>query len=246
MVALAVGSPSWGFPGSTITLSVLVGGIWNTFVKLGLPILAVVAVGLTGSSPTDEKALALVGLGLLVGAIVVFALMMRSSQTAQSIGDGAARAVSRLRHLLAKPPVTGWGASAVSFREETIGLVRPRWLALTVTAVVSHLSLFIVLLACLRALGVTSSDIPWPEALLVFAVARLATAIKLTPGGVGVIELVLIAGLTAIGGQDADVVAAVLLFRLLTYALPIALGGLTYLWWRSNQSWRVSPNGPES
>ena len=54
------------------------------------------------------------------------------------------------------------------------------------------------------------------------------------------VELALIEGLTRAGGDDPPVVAAVLLFRLLTYVLPIALGLGTYIFWRRNRSWRDS------
>jgi uncharacterized protein (TIRG00374 family) len=80
----------------------------------------------------------------------------------------------------------------------------------------------------------------------VFAFARLITAIPLTPGGVGIVELALIGGITSAGGQRAEVVAAVLIFRLLTYVLPIVFGALTYLYWRRNRSWRDSaPPAPD-
>jgi uncharacterized membrane protein YbhN (UPF0104 family) len=35
-------------------------------------------------------------------------------------------------------------------------------------------------------------------------------------------------------------VAAVLVFRVLTYVLPIPLGLLAYVFWRRNKSWRDS------
>ena len=72
------------------------------------------------------------------------------------------------------------------------------------------------------------------------AFARLLTAIPITPGGIGVIELALIAGLNAAGGDHAQVVTAVLVFRVLTYVLPIPLGLLAYVTWRRNKSWRNS------
>jgi uncharacterized protein (TIRG00374 family) len=74
----------------------------------------------------------------------------------------------------------------------------------------------------------------------VFAFARLLTAIPLTPGGVGVVELALIVGLSRGSGDDGQVVAAVLMFRLLTYVLPILIGGCTYVIWRRKRSWRDS------
>jgi uncharacterized protein (TIRG00374 family) len=94
---------------------------------------------------------------------------------------------------------------------------------------------------------VPAADVSWAETQAVFAFARFVTAIPLTPGGVGVVELALIGGLTQTGGADADVVAAVLLFRLLTYVLPIVVGAFTYVYWRRNRSWRYSApslNGP--
>ena len=40
--------------------------------------------------------------------------------------------------------------------------------------------------------------------------------------------------------EDGQVVAAVLMFRLLTYVLPILIGGMTYVVWRRKRSWRDS------
>ena len=64
----------------------------------------------------------------------------------------------------------------------------------------SHLSLFLVLLLALRFAGVAAEQVSLPEALAVFAFARLLTAIPFTPGGLGVIELALITGLSTAGG----------------------------------------------
>jgi uncharacterized protein (TIRG00374 family) len=79
------------------------------------------------------------------------------------------------------------------------------------------------------------------EALVVFASARLLTAVPFTPGGLGVVEVALITGLAAAGGDRALVAAAVLVFRALTFVLPIPLGLATYVFWRRNRSWRRAP-----
>jgi putative heme transporter len=42
---------------------------------------------------------------------------------------------------------------------------------------------------------------------------------------------VLIAGLTAAGGNRDQVTVAVLVYRALTWGLPIVVGVFTYLWW---------------
>ena len=62
---------------------------------------------------------------------------------------------------------------------------------------VSHLSLYLVLLLALRHIGVSNDDVDWAEVLAVFAFARLVTAIPLTPVGIGVVELALVAGSSA-------------------------------------------------
>ena len=56
------------------------------------------------------------------------------------------------------------------------------------------------------------------------------------------IELALITGLSAAGGPRALVAAAVLIFRALTYVLPIPIGLGTYIFWQRNRSWRRAPN----
>jgi uncharacterized membrane protein YbhN (UPF0104 family) len=231
---------SWGFSRSRTTLQVVVTGIWNTFIKLGMPILALALLALQGQAGAGRTVAALLGLAGLAAAVVMFALVLRSQAFAARVGIAAGRLASRLLALFKRQPVRGWDLAVVTWRGRVIGLVRHRWLALSVSSVASHVSLFAVLLVALRVSGVPAADVSWAEALAVFAFARLVTAIPLTPGGVGVVELALIGGLTQTGGADANVVTAVLTFRLLTYVLPIVVGALTYVYWRRNRSWRNS------
>ena len=68
--------------------------------------------------------------------------------------------------------------------------------------------------------------------LAALAFGRLVTALPLTPGGLGVMEVGLTSALLAVGDADQSaVVAAVLLFRFFTFALPIPLGALMWLFW---------------
>jgi putative heme transporter len=54
------------------------------------------------------------------------------------------------------------------------------------------------------------------------------------------VEAVLITTLSAAGGDRDLVVAAVLVYRALTWVLPILVGVVCYLWWR-RRSWTTSP-----
>jgi uncharacterized protein (TIRG00374 family) len=92
--------------------------------------------------------------------------------------------------------------------------------------------LFLVLLVTMRHIGVSASEVSLIEALAAFAFTRLVTAIPFTPGGLGVVELALTAALVAAGGDREQVVASVLVFRALTYLIPIGFGALTFLYWR--------------
>jgi uncharacterized membrane protein YbhN (UPF0104 family) len=233
---------SWGFSRSRTSVCLLVSGLWNNFVKLGLPVVALALLAFT-QPPSGGRWLAgLLGLAGLVTAGVLLWLVLRSRESAARVGRGLARVVSALLVALHRSPVTGWDLATTKFRDRTVLLLRARWHWLTLTTLVSHLSLFLLLLLSLRFCGVTSGQVGWTEALAVFALARLLTAIPFTPGGVGIIEFALIAGLAAAGGDHAGVTAAVLVFRVLSYVLPIPLGVLTYVFWQRNRSWRRPPN----
>jgi putative heme transporter len=230
---------SWGFSGTSVALYVGVTGVWNIFTKLALPILALVFVALSGHLTTTYIVASILGVIVLSVGIGLFALVFRSEEFAIKIGNWLGRVGSWFLRLLRKPPVTTWGEGAARFRRDTIVLVEHRWLRLSLATVLSHVALFLVLLLSLRHLGVSEQEVSTAEAFAVFAFSRLLSVIQITPGGVGVIDLGYIGGLTAFGGQEkAAIVAAVLLFRALTYAVQIPIGGLTYIIWRVKSDWR--------
>jgi uncharacterized protein (TIRG00374 family) len=230
---------SWGFSKSRSTLAILVSGVWNSFIKLGLPVLALALVALQGNASPARITAALIGIGALAAAIIVFAAMLRSEAGARRVGELAGGIASRCLRLVGRPPVHGWELATTKFRVRTIGLLKDRWPWITFVSLLSHLSLYLVLLLTLRHVGVSNSAVSWSEVLAVFAFARLATAIPFTPGGLGVVEAVLIGGLVAAGGDKPKVVAAVLVYRALTWLLPIPIGVGTYLFWR-RRSWTAS------
>jgi putative heme transporter len=233
---------SWGFSRSRTSVSLLVSGLWNNFVKLGMPVLALSLLAFTSAPSAGRLTAGLVGLGALVVTVVLLGMLLRSHEAAERIGTTAGRVASWLLRPFHRPPVQGWDRATTKFRDRTALLLHARWHVITLTTLVSHVSLFLVLLLALRAVGVTAEQVSWIEALAVFSFARLVTAIPFTPGGLGVVELALITGLSAAGGDRAAVAAAVLIYRALTYVLPIPIGLGTYIFWRRNTSWRRAPN----
>src|SRR5215213_1627612 len=245
--AIAVGltyamNSSWGFSRSRTSVCLLISGLWNNFAKLGLPVVALVLLAFTGTPTTGRLIAGLVGVAALAAAVVALGMLLRSEAAAARLGNGAGRIATALRRMFGRGPVTGWDRATTKFRGRTILLLRARWHWITLATLVSHLSLFLVLMLALRFVGVGADQVSLAEALAVFAFARLLTAIPFTPGGLGVIELALITGLSTAGGPRALVAAAVLIFRALTFVLPIPIGLGTYVFWRRNRSWRREPN----
>ena len=229
---------SWGFTGTNVALYVGVTGIWNIFIKLALPLLSVVLLVLQGSRSAAFVSAAFVGLAVLAVAVTLLAAVFRSERLARRVGDGVGRVITWIRRRFRKPPMTDGGDRAVRFRADTISLVARRWIRLTLTTILSQVALFFVLLLCLRHMGVSEAEVSTAEAFAVFSFGRLISALPITPGGLGVIELGYIGGLVAAAGNDPAIVAAVLMFRTLTFGIQIPLGAFTYLIWKSNKSWR--------
>lgn len=237
---------SWGFAPATVARSLLVTGVWNNYIKLGFPVIALALLTVGGDVSAALVVASLIGLAVLAATILMFALLLRSDHLARSLGDAAGRLTSRLRRSFRRPPVTGWGRSASRFRADTVELVTSRWLNLTAATLVSHLTLAVVLLVAVRSVGLSQEQVSWVTVLASFAFVRLISALPITPGGVGVVELGYVAALS-IGldqSERTSVVAAVLVFRFLTYVLPIPLGALAYAFWRTGRGRRRGPASP--
>ena len=83
-------------------------------------------------------------------------------------------------------------------------------------------------------------EVPIGAIAVVYTAVRLLTIVNFTPGGVGVTEALYTTALLTVtdGADQSQVVAAVFLFRGLTYIGPILLGAVSLLIWRFRSSWR--------
>ena len=230
---------SWGFTKAEVARSAMATFFVNMAFKLVLPAVALGLLVLEGDDSAGLVTTALLGLGGLVFCFGSLVLLLRDERFARWTGRAAQRVTSRVRAVVRKPPVTGWGAAAASFRVQMVELIRERGLALASAEIASQLAVFSVMFASIRFVGVTNAQVTFAEALAVFAFVRLASAMPIIPGNVGLAELGYIGGIDLAGAHDVQAVAAVLLFRFLTYFLQIPLGGITYLVWRRKSGWRV-------
>jgi uncharacterized membrane protein YbhN (UPF0104 family)/tRNA A-37 threonylcarbamoyl transferase component Bud32 len=98
----------------------------------------------------------------------------------------------------------------------------PRKLAAALGGALSlNVAYILCLAACVAAFGGT---VPLAKIAVVYLTGVALGSIIPTPGGLGAVEAALTAGLTAVGVPGGVAVSAVLLFRLLTFWLPVPVG----------------------
>ncbi len=79
--------------------------------------------------------------------------------------------------------------------------------------------------ACLAfSFAAVRAAVPWRGLLLAYGLAQLAAALPLTPGGLGLVEGSLAAVLIAGGGVRAPTVAAVLVYRIVSFWIALPIG----------------------
>lgn len=214
----------WGYEGRPVGLAVAVTSIWNQLLIFGIPVVAVVGLVAEGDHSNTVDVVALIALLAFCAIVAGFAFGLSSAQQARRVGDWAARLATRLKTLVRKAPVTWNGEGFVRFRVEAIVLLRRRWWYLTLATLANHLSVFLLLVVSLRAVGVKPAHVTIAEAFAAWALSRVLSSIAITPGGLGFVELGLTGVLVTFGATNAEAVAATLLYRSLSIIPTLILG----------------------
>ena len=236
----------WGISTADYALYTLVSGIWNVFARLALPVIALLVMVTVSRPGAGLIAAAAAGLCLLCATTAGLGLLLRSESFALRAGRALWRAFAvgcRWARRQPPPNVPEW---LPGFRSRAAALLTARGWRITATTAAGNLTLWLVLLACLRGTGLSQAQAPWQTSLAAFAFVRLLTALPVTPGGLGITEFGLVGILAASAGHraSAQVTAAVLLYRAVTYLPPIPLGALACVIWRHAPALiRISPRG---
>jgi uncharacterized protein (TIRG00374 family) len=225
----------WGFSARSVTLALAVTSIWNQFAMLAFPIVALALLTLSKEQNPLLQTVAFIGVAILVISAAGFAVGLTSDRLAKWVGSTAAAIVTRLKRWIRRGPVKWDGASFVSFRHETVALLKRRWHVLTFTTLAGQLTVFLVLFACLRVFNVSSAEVSGIEAFAAWSLVRLLGSIPITPGGLGIVEVGLTTALVGFGGDNAEVVAAVLVYRFLTIVPTLTLGLLAGATWKRHR-----------
>ncbi|TIC79292.1 lysylphosphatidylglycerol synthase domain-containing protein [Nocardioides sp. GY 10127] len=221
---------TWGYSGRDVAAYTVVTNVWDVLAKLVVAALAAAYVLRAG--------LALPGLGTLgaaAGVLLVAVGVLLASDRATRL---LVRPLDALPRLLLRGRGGAWGTELLRTRRTAARTARARWAGLTVGMVGYTALLALLLAACLH---VTGAAVPLVGLAAGFAVERVLTLAALTPGGLGTVELGLTAVLVSAGADPVGAVAGVLLYRLLTFALEIPVGGtwLAAWWWSARRRTRL-------
>lgn len=216
-----------GVPASRVPAVVLVAGLWNVLVRMGLPVVAFLAAEVAGEPPAPLRVSAGIGavmdVGIVAGLVLFKAAGGRSGRVAGRVTAALARLVARFGRRDVDP-----AAFVAQFRAALDDIARRRWPALTAAAVAFPLAQFAVLWTTLVFLGAG----PEPVGVFgAFAIVSQVTSVPITPGALGVAELSLIGALGSHGVGASVATTTTVVYRFYTYVALIPLGGLAYLLW---------------
>lgn len=188
---------------------------------VSLAVLAGVGLAMAASA---GSALGLVG--VIIGLVVIaLAVVFGWSKRTWVIGH-AVRLLRLSKRLVHRP--AGDPQALIDEAMVKVSAISPTW-ADWGWALLWGSANWILDMGCLAlAFEAVGVDVPWRGLLLAYAAAQLATNLPITPGGLGVVEGSLTVALVAFGGARASTVAAVLIYRLLSFwiILPIGWGVL--------------------
>jgi uncharacterized membrane protein YbhN (UPF0104 family) len=101
----------------------------------------------------------------------------------------------------------------------------PDWTQALILAFINWIASVACFVASILAIG---SSVPWTKVVLVYCAGAAASSFNLTPGGLGVTEAVLTAGLVASGLKPPEALGSVLIFRLISFWLVTLVGWTIY------------------
>jgi hypothetical protein len=213
-------------PGETITALGATTGLQWAATSL-LPVLALPAI--LGGAPIDHRldVAAYLGAAVLVLLIAVGTMALTTDVPLRLAG----RAVQVLLNgtVRRRKPITDVPDRLLANRDVIRATLGARWKAAVLAAAGNTGFDYFALLAALSAVGAD----PRPSlVLLAFVAAKLLTLLSITPDGLGFVEAGLVGTLTVAGVASADALAATLLYRIVSYWLPLPAGGVAYVLFR--------------
>ena len=227
-----------GQPAASVASALTGVGLITTAVLLLLPVLTLPAL-LIGPPPEEQLRLGLV-VSLIVAVVIVGVgvTVLTWPRVLVVVGRLVGHAIHRVR-----PSVTADSTAALlsAQRARVAAAFQGRWWLAVFLAATNRMFDYAALVAALAAFGVRARP---SEVLLAFVVAQALAMVPITPGGLGFVESGLTALLVVIGVPADISVIATLLYRLVSFWLPIPIGVLAWAGWRIHLGRTASPRQP--
>ena len=206
-----------GIDAATTAWALAVSGIMSS-----LSFAIVLAGGAIVSQNSTEAALGLSGAAIAVAPTVIVLAALRSRRVRGGLNRLLHRSTAFARRLFNRPKTE----SEVTLERLLEGLAALRLPRLQYAeAFALALWNWVADALCLAAaLSATGTHVPWRGLFLAYALGKTAGSTGLTPGGLGIIEPVLASALVASHVSARNALAAVLLYRLISFWLVIAAG----------------------
>lgn len=138
------------------------------------------------------------------------------------------RAVALSQRVLHRPDPSRPAAEMVEMWTAELGAVSPSrqvWARSFVMGMANWLADLSCLALSFYAVGV---GVPWRGLLLAYGAGQLASTVPITPGGLGAVEGSLTIALVNFGGGANSTVAAVLLYRLMSFWMMLPIGWVAW------------------
>ncbi len=210
-------------PPAKSAAAVTADAVWVYLLTFAMPAISVGLLMIEGRNTAGYGFVAFLGAAIVVVSVVVITFTLRSEAGARKVASFINRIVNPIMKKLKKqtPDVEG---ALLTFRLHAHDLVAKRWKAITVANAVAQLTPFVVLVCALGALGAWPGELTLIEIFAAYSIALLLVSVPISPGGLGTVDLALVALLTAYGVDGPTAVAADVLWRVVWFLPQILIG----------------------
>ena len=200
-----------------------------------LAALAVIGAVIAGDDGSVSGLAPLIAL-LLVGPALGVAVIVRPGLLVP-VGVPPLRLLRRLTGRPRREPVEVMTNAAARLAAVTPKV--PDWIVCLGWAAGNWVADCFCLVAAFHAVG---APVPVQALLLAYGAAQVAANLPITPGGLGVVEGSLAVALVAFGGSTEATVAAVLLYRIISFWVLLPVGWVSWggLRWQARRADRVA------
>jgi uncharacterized protein (TIRG00374 family) len=198
--------------------------VWTLFATLACSALGLALLASAGVLMAEQRGAAYDLIGVTAGVLVLAMLLVVLLFRRRVLEAVAVRCLRLVKAVTRRPKADIEPLVAAIVRHlERVHLSRTDFSSAMLWSVANWMLDCGCLVAGYLAVG---AAVPWKGLLLAYGAGQLAANLPVTPGGLGVVEGSLTVALVAYGGAQASTVAAVILYRIISFwaFLPVGWG----------------------